>query len=87
MTVDARDVASAMISAVECGRSGERYIIGGQKTTLATILKTLEDVSGVRGPRLHIPYVAADVCLAFGNHGTPSRPRNTGHGRRRTDNE
>ncbi len=59
MTVDARDVAAAMISAVECGRSGERYIIGGQKTTLATILKTLEDVSSVHGPRLHIPYVAA----------------------------
>ena len=57
--VDARDVAQGMINAVERGRNGERYLIGGRNITVAEILKILEDVSGVRGPRLPIPYPAA----------------------------
>jgi dihydroflavonol-4-reductase len=55
--VDARDVAQAMINAVERGRSGERYIVSrGEFVTLARILELLEHVSGVPGPRLRIPF-------------------------------
>jgi dihydroflavonol-4-reductase len=54
--VDARDVAQAMIAAVDRGRSGERYIVGGdQAVTLAEILRLLEEVSGVPGPRIQAP--------------------------------
>jgi dihydroflavonol-4-reductase len=52
---DARDVAQAMIEAVEKGKNGERYIVGGQLQTLAELMKTLEKVSGVAGPKLRIP--------------------------------
>jgi dihydroflavonol-4-reductase len=54
--VDARDVARAMINAVEHGRSGERYIVTrGEYISLEQILKLLEQVSGVPAPRRRIP--------------------------------
>lgn len=57
--VDARDVAQAMIGAVEHGRSGERYIVSNRPLTLADIMAGLERASGVPAPRMHIPYGAA----------------------------
>jgi dihydroflavonol-4-reductase len=59
---DARDVAQAMIEAVDKGKNGERYIVGGKLYTLAEIMKTLEKVSGVTGPKLRIP---APVALTI----------------------
>ncbi len=53
--VDARDVAEAMIRAVERGRRGEKYIVGGRFVTLEEINKILEKVSGVPAPKLKIP--------------------------------
>jgi dihydroflavonol-4-reductase len=52
---DARDVAQAMIEAVEKGKNGERYIVGGKLYKLADIMKTLEKVSGVAAPTFQIP--------------------------------
>ncbi len=63
MVVDARDVAQAMMTAVECGKSGERYIIGGEFRTIAEIAAMLSQVTGMPGPRLTLPRPAA---LAFG---------------------
>ncbi len=61
--VDARDVAQAMINAVERGRSGERYIVsGGEFVRLARILELLEQISGVPAPRRRIPFA---VTLAY----------------------
>lgn len=57
--VDARDVAQAMIAAVTGGRSGERYLVGGQSHTLAEIIGCLEEVSGVPAPRFYMPYPIA----------------------------
>lgn len=54
--VDARDVAQAMINAVERGRSGERYIVGGRYYNLEEIGKTLEKITGIPAPKLHIPH-------------------------------
>ncbi|MDX1994611.1 MAG: SDR family oxidoreductase [bacterium] len=59
---DARDVAQGMINAVERGRSGERYIIGGRYYDMGTIAKTVEKVSGVPAPKFHFPY---PILLAF----------------------
>jgi len=56
--VDARDVAQAMLAAVEKGKSGERYIVGGRYFDMAEIFKNLEQVSGVPAPRRTIPYTA-----------------------------
>jgi dihydroflavonol-4-reductase len=54
--VDARDVAQVMIAAVERGHNGERYIISNRLMTLAEVMKTLAQVSGVAAPRGYIPY-------------------------------
>jgi dihydroflavonol-4-reductase len=61
--VDARDVAQATIHAVERGKSGERYIVGGQYFDLAQVLTTLERVTGVPAPTRKIPY---GLSLAVG---------------------
>lgn len=55
--VDVRDVASAMIAAVERGRSGERYIVGGDRfVSFAELITLLSQISGVSGPRVRLSY-------------------------------
>ena len=63
--VDARDVADAMIAAVERGRAGERYIVAGEYREVADMLRALEAATGVAGPRLKLPYVLI-LAFAFG---------------------
>ncbi len=58
-TADARDVAGAMVAAAERGRSGGRYIVGGEFRTMAEILATLERVTGIPGPKQAVPYGVA----------------------------
>lgn len=53
--VDARDVAQAMIDAIEYGRSGERYIVGGRAQKLIDIAQTVSQLTGAKVPRT-IPY-------------------------------
>jgi dihydroflavonol-4-reductase len=60
--VDARDVADAVVAAADRGRAGERYIVAGLPATLAQIMETLEQISGVPAPRLRLPY---PVMLGF----------------------
>ncbi len=62
MMVDARDVAQAMIAAVDHGKSGERYIIGGCEYSMAEVLAMLEKITGKKGPRLRI---SAGMFVAF----------------------
>ena len=63
--VDARDVAKAMISAVENGRSGERYLAAGRSMTMAEIYKVMEKVSGKVGPKNKIPMALLWVVGGF----------------------
>ncbi len=63
--VDARDVAVGMIRVAERGRSGEKYILGGDFVTLADVIRTLEQVTGRAGPRARIPYPVAFVYAAI----------------------
>lgn len=62
--VHAEDVARGHLLAAERGRAGERYILGGENLTMAEILRTLREVSGVFIPMIPIP---APVALAFGH--------------------
>ncbi len=48
--VDARDIAQIMLTAVEKGKSGERYIASAGYLAMADILSVLEKVSGVPAP-------------------------------------
>ncbi|PZU97159.1 MAG: 3-beta hydroxysteroid dehydrogenase [Leptolyngbya sp.] len=63
--VDARDVARAMVNAVERGRSGDRYLLAGPYCTMAELMRTLEAVSGVPAPRVQIPGIIMRVLALF----------------------
>jgi dihydroflavonol-4-reductase len=49
------DVAAGHIAALERGRIGERYILGGQNASLSEILATIAQQTGRRPPRVKIP--------------------------------
>ena len=64
--VDVRDVARGHLLACEKGRVGERYILGGENMTLQQIFAELERQSGIRAPRVRIPYGVAWAAAAVG---------------------
>jgi dihydroflavonol-4-reductase len=49
------DVAAGHIAALQRGRIGERYILGGQNATLAVLLADIARLVGRRPPRLRLP--------------------------------
>jgi dihydroflavonol-4-reductase len=53
--VDARDAAFAFVAAIDRGRAGERYLLGGPNWTLKTFFGRLERLAKVPGPRLRVP--------------------------------
>lgn len=57
--VDATECARGHIAALEKGRSGERYILGGENLTLKQILDKLAAITGLPSPRVKVPYVMA----------------------------
>lgn len=64
--VDARDAARAMVSAMEKGRAGERYLVSGVNLTVAAFLQRLERLTGVPAPKLPLPR-SRDVAV-FATH-------------------
>jgi len=63
--VDARDVAQTMINAVEQGKSGERYIVGGRYFSLEDIMIILEKITGVPAPRIRLLHVIIVIYAWF----------------------
>jgi dihydroflavonol-4-reductase len=61
--VDVRECARGHVAAFEKGRSGERYILGGENLTLKQILDKLAAITGLPSPRVRLPYA---VALASG---------------------
>jgi len=61
--VDVRECARGHVAALEKGRSGERYILGGENLTLKQILDKLAATTGIPSPKVRVPYV---VALATG---------------------
>src|SRR5438132_477013 len=57
--VDATECARGHIQALEKGRSGERYILGGENLTLKQILDRLAAITGLKSPTLKLPYAFA----------------------------
>ncbi len=57
--VDVRDTAAGHLLAAERGRPGERYVLGCENLTLRQIFGKLEKVSGLKAPRIRIPYALA----------------------------
>ena len=54
--VDVRDVAQALMLAMEKGQTGRRYLIGGENLSLLALLGHLSRLTGVPVPRWSVPY-------------------------------
>jgi ornithine--oxo-acid transaminase len=62
------DLATGHLAALEHGRQGRSYILGGENMTMRSILQTLSDCSGLPMPRIDVPrplVVAAGVVSDF----------------------
>ncbi len=57
--VDVIECARGHVAALEKGRSGERYILGGENLTLKQILDKLAAITGLPSPKVRVPYVMA----------------------------
>ena len=62
--VDVRECARGHIMALEKGKSGERYILGGENLTLKQILDKLGTISGLPSPKVKLPYFVAYIAGA-----------------------
>jgi dihydroflavonol-4-reductase len=57
--VDVEDAATGHLLAAERGVVGEKYILGGENLTLEQMLVRLAKLSGLRAPRIRVPYAVA----------------------------
>ena len=57
--VDVRECARGHVAALEKGRPGQRYILGGENLTLKQILDKLGKITGLPSPKVKLPYIFA----------------------------
>ncbi|MBI4226698.1 MAG: NAD-dependent epimerase/dehydratase family protein [Candidatus Omnitrophica bacterium] len=74
--VDVEDVAEGHRLAMQRGRLGERYILGGRNLMLVEILQILARISGRPAPRARLPWGVAygAACLSTGWAWVSGRP-------------
>jgi dihydroflavonol-4-reductase len=60
--VDVDEIARMHLVALERGRPGERYILGGENLTLKQILDRLGEITGLPSPTMKVPH---SVAMAF----------------------
>jgi dihydroflavonol-4-reductase len=54
--VDVRDVAAGHALALEKGRPGERYVLGGENLPMSELVKLLAEITGLPAPWFAIPH-------------------------------
>jgi dihydroflavonol-4-reductase len=57
--VDVKECARGHATALERGKSGERYILGGENLSLKQILDKLSQITGLPSPTVKLPYFFA----------------------------
>lgn len=62
--VAVEDVAKAHVAALQRGRIGERYVVGGENLTMDAIWETLSAITGVPAPKQRAPYALA-LAVAY----------------------
>jgi dihydroflavonol-4-reductase len=62
--VDVRDVGVGHVLALEHGRPGERYLLGGENLPLRELFARIADTAGVPRPRIRVPYAVARAAAA-----------------------
>jgi nucleoside-diphosphate-sugar epimerase len=60
------DVADGILLALDSGRPGESYVLGGDVTTLGDIVDTAARVAGRKPPRLTMPVTLVKAAAPFG---------------------
>ena len=63
--VDVRDVAQGLIAAAEKGRSGESYILSGEKITVPHLLEIIREITGRHFFQMKIPFTLAQFAAHF----------------------
>ncbi|MBV8205253.1 MAG: NAD-dependent epimerase/dehydratase family protein [Acidobacteria bacterium] len=63
--VDVGDVARGHLLAFEKGKTGERYILGGENLTLKQLLDRLAAFTGLPSPRVRVPIALALAAAVF----------------------
>ncbi len=63
--VEVAEVARMHVVALEQGRPGERYILGGENLTLKQILDRMSSITGLPSPRMKVPHAVAMVFAFF----------------------
>lgn len=55
------DVVTGVLSALEQGRPGQRYVLGGENSSIVGVFKVVREITGRPPPRLHIPIWVAKI--------------------------
>jgi len=63
--VDVEEVARMHVVALDRGRPGERYILGGENLSLKQILDRLSAITGLPSPSMKVPHWVAMAFAAF----------------------
>ena len=63
--VDVEEVARMHVTALDRGRPGERYILGGENLSLKQILDRMAAMTGLPSPKMKVPHTAAMVFAFF----------------------
>ena len=64
--VDVYDVARGHLLAFDRGRSGERYLLGGENLSLKDAFARIARAAGRRPPRIRVPYAAVRAGAVLG---------------------
>jgi dihydroflavonol-4-reductase len=78
--VDVRDVANGLIAAAEKGKSGESYILSGQRISVRYLLETVREITDGHFFQMKIPFNLAEFAARFTPwyyHTTRATPRFT----------
>ncbi|MEA2646928.1 MAG: hypothetical protein QOE92_2011 [Chloroflexota bacterium] len=60
------DVAAGILLALDKGKPGEAYVLGGELTTIRRLIETLAEVSGRKAPRFTVPSLMIKAMVPLG---------------------
>lgn len=63
--IDVRDIARGHVAAAERGRTGESYLLSGERMTVRELMRILAGLAGRKPPRVFIPLKVAAGIAAF----------------------
>lgn len=65
--IDVRDAAEAHINAARIGKTGQRYILGGNNYSITEAAKIITEIAGVKPPRIQLPTWLIDLYIQMGD--------------------